>query len=623
MIEVLLGAILFLTHLALPIFHFSSLNYYDFWYFGASLGLSGAFLFKLARERATFKLERFELAVFLAAMVLGFIFVGVRSIWIDEYSQYLATSRLDPYHSLSNGAGIEQQPPLGYVATWLSTHVFGTTILGLRFYSFLCMSLALVYFSRILKKFKVNYWITTIAVIYLMTRSDIFEFYVEGRPYALAIFLSLLTFDYYSDLLYGRRELSCIRLTTFLFFLVSSIGMQAQIFAVALFVSYALLGGSRAWRKVLPCNIVAAALFLPTFLNIVNLSLEVSQFKEKMNWRLFFDNLSEQTHQFLTAIAYAPLTWEIWGLWLVFVIALILKIKRAGFILIVTLSFAVLYLVLYAYYINWTLYLKYFILVVPFLVLMAAIALQVISERVYVVRTRFNRLALGGIGAIYIMIILAGFTRRVELFIDNRVMPWKSVYAYLKEQVQREDTVYFLTFNEASEWSLVKPVGAEFYLDEVKYHLVGEKYIPGSYVTLPNFSRSDRREGEVYLISPYYWSNDHLDDDVMTNLMPALHVSYVDGVRIYRIGKNGQTDNQRLTDFLQNALDYYRDYPWTFSLRMSLIRLYALEGNIEAHERELQSLLEMRQPTRRTLTGMGTNRKEIVDEVIPFLKKLP
>ncbi len=624
MIEVLMGLTLFLAHFTFPFFNFSSLNFYDYCYFSAAIVLGFLFLFKLFKERPSFKVERFELGVFLVTMVVGLLLVNVRSIWIDEYSQYLATSRLDSYHSLSNGAGIEQQPPLGYLITWLSTHLFGTTIIGLRFFSLLSMSLSLIYFSRILKKFNVNRWITTIALVYLMTRVNIFEFFVEGRPYALAIFLSLLVLDYYIDLYYERRTLSCIKLATFLFFLVNSIGMQTQIFAAALFISYALLGGRQAWRKVLGCNILAAILFFPAFLNIVNLSREVSQFKEAMTWQIFLSSLSAKSQVFLNGLTHhVPFAWEIWGLWAIFVVAVTLKIKRAGFILAVTLTFATLYILLYVYFINWTLYLKYYILMVPLLVLMAAIALQSISERVYVVRTRFNKLVLSLISVAYAMIVLTGFARQVELLIDNRVMPWKSVYGYLEERVQKEDTVFFLTFNEAGEWSLVKPVGADFYLDRNKFNLVGEKYIPGSYATLPNFTKSDHRDGRVYLISPYYWSNDHLDDDVMTNLMPSLKVRYVDGVRIYSIDQNGQTDNQRLIEFLQTALNHYRDYPWTFSLRMSLIRLYALEGNKEAHERELKALLSMRQPTRRNLTGMGTDRKEIVSEVSPFLKKLP
>ncbi len=624
MIEIGLSLFLILAHLSFLIVNYSSFNFFDVSYFAGAVGLSGALSYKLLKNRPHFKLEKFELIIFLLTMTLGLLLVGARSIWIDEYSQYLASIRFNQYFSLSNSAGIEQQPPFGYLVSWVASLLFGNTIVGLRFFSLLSMSLALIYISRILRNYSVNRWITCIALVYFMTRVNIFEFFVEGRPYALAIFFSLLTLDYYSDLFHRRRELSCIQLCTYLFFLVNSIGMQAQIFAASLFVAYALLGGALAWRRVLLCNLLAATLFIPTFINIVNLSNQVSQFKDEMTLTSFFEALSIQFKVLLNGLLnHVPFSWEIWALWIVFTLALVFKLKRGGFILVVALAFVSSYLLLYVYFINWTLYLKYYILLVPLMVIMAAIGIGVISERFYVVRTKFNALVLVCISLAYGSILFNGFVRKAELLIDNRVMPWKSVYAFLSSHVKDQDTVYFLTFNEAGEWSLVKPVGANFYLQNKQANLVGEKYIPGSFVTLPDFKKSNKVEGEVYVVSPYYWSNDHLDDEVLIYQIPELEVTYVDGVRIYKIKMNGDTDNQRLITLLQNAVDYYSNFPWTFSLRMSLVRLYALEGNTEAHARELDAMKKMWQPTRRNITGMSTNREGIVREVTPFLKMLP
>lgn len=624
MIELIVSIILCLAHLSFTILHYDSFNIYDLCYFSSATLLSGVWSYRVIQRRPRVVLSRYELGLFVVSMIFGLTVLGVRSIWIDEYSQFRAATLIDYYHSLSNGSGIEQQPPLGYVVSWLAHGLFGDSVFSLRIFSVLCSSLGFVYTSRILKKYQVNRLITSVALIFFITRLQIFDFFVEGRPYALAIFFSLMVLDYYIDLYHRSKTLCCVELASLLFFLVNSIGMQAQIFAASLFLGYAILSGEGAWKNVLKCNILAAILFMPSFINIVKLSEQVSQFKDAMTFSKLFENLVAQSQVMLNGlIIHGPIAWEIWTLLFIFLMGIVFKLKQGRFILLVTTIFTTLFLILYVYFINWTLYLKYFVLLIPLVVIMAAIGLQIISERIYVVRTKFNQAMLGVITLVYSLIILTGFTRQVELFIDNRAMPWKSVYGYLEQVLREQDTVYFLTFNEAGEWSLVKPVGPEFYLKKFKYHLIGEKYIPGSYATLPDYEKSDRRNGDVYLISPFYWSNDHLDDESLISKVGNLEVRYIDGVRIYHMPQNGQTDNERLISLLENALELYGDFSWTFSIRMSLIRLYSIEGNFEARDRELAKFQKFSQPKRRTLTGMTTDREEIIKELIPFLKKIP
>lgn len=624
MIDLIIAAFVVLIHVFFVVAFQYSLNAYDIYYFTVASLLGLIFLVKIIRELKgnQLRIDWYEVSIFITVLVAGLIVIDVRSIWIDEYSQYQGANPISHYYSLSNAAALEQQPPLGYVVTSFFSNILGKNVFGLRLYSILFMALSCVFIKRILGLFRVPLLITCLAIIYFLTRSTIFSFLTEGKPYAIALFFSLWCLYYYLDFLENEDKFSPLKLIYILFFLVCSIGLQSGVFAVALFSAYALLNQKRLALNIFWINLVAALLFVPVFLNIVYWSESMSQFNDSLSLAFFIENFRVLSSRYwLLLLGYGPHVTELLILLTLFVASLLKKQRRYHFILLCLIIFYFFFIVSFIAFINWSLLLKYFVVVLPVLIIALALGANYLYQSLFVIRNRYT--------TVWILVLVAAnaipggiyFDREVDLMLDNRGMPWISIYRFFNRSLSDHDTVYFLTFNEPGEWSMVKPVASEFYMKKNLDQFIGEKFIPNNNLTLPNYSKSEQLAGDIYLVSPIYWSNDHIDDDDLLATFINLEIKYIDGIRVFKLKANQHTKNERLITFYQHIIDKYSEFSWTFTARLSLIYLYSIEKRYHEQDRELEKLLAFQWPTRRSLAGMVIDRSQEVMNLQPFLSR--
>lgn len=626
MIELVLGAIVFLFHFAYLIIYYSSFSFYDTWYFSIAMMLSGLFFYTEFKQRKKIKdwikIDRVEILIFGCVLALGLFFINIRSVWIDEYSQYVSSNPLNDYFSLSRSAALEQQPPFGYLVTSIFTFIFGANVVGLRLSAVIFTSLTCLYLQRVLKLYQVSIPVVAIALCLYLGQSNVFNFLVEGRPYAQALFFSTFFLDYYVRLLKEVEDFSPWKFLFILYFLVCSLGLQTGILALSLFIAYAAFDRGKKSFRLLGYSTLCFILFAPILYQIFHWSDSLSQFKESIGGiDLITHGFSLSKNYWQSLIEYGPRSREVWALIIVFVISFLTSWRRAGFIALAQIILFIQFVFCFLFIINWNMYSKYYVVVTPLLIIGVALGMQFLLDKIFV----FRNVIVNGLLILIVILnlfpIAIHLERTNELFVDNRDMPWKSIYAYFNRVLKEDDTVYFLTFNEPGEWVLTKPVGKEFYVGKEQDQLRGEMFIPKSFFALPSFKADNDTKGTVYLVSSINWSNDHVNGELLTENIPDLDIVHENGVRIFKLAVNDQSDNRRLINFFQTIVDLYPSYSWTYTIRASLIYLYAIEKDYARQERELRKLNEMSWPTRRALTGSWVDREELVKKITPFLSK--
>ena len=625
MFEFLLPLALLICHALYWVVYQHTFLLLDNFYFSVAIALSLAYLICTLRDLKTRDKKSWpwmELALFSILLGIGLYVVDVRSIWIDEYSQYLISKPRSTFFSLTVSAASEQQPPFGYMMTGISTMLLGTSLMGLRFGSVVFMSLATVSLYRLMRDFRISCAIAFLSILLFLTRPLVFDFFTEGKSYALAIFFAVSLMGSYLRLLYQFEKFSFFRFTFYSFFLVSSLSLQTGVMAVALFFAFAFLGNKKVTMRILSANVLAAAFFLPLALNIFYSSKEQDQFKEaqvfsevlhKLSnyFELFWQLLYAQFSSFMSLIFLAPL----------FFLALLLvkeNRKLILFLLASLLIFYVLFILSYGLFINWSFYLKYFFLSFPIIIFFFALSLQYFADR-WIPKRRLHQ----GVFALLIFVnmipALLDFEKVSEVMVDNRRMTWSLIYSYLADNTKSDDTVYFLTFNDPAEWSVVKPVGKEFFEGKIKAFLASERFIPANILSVPAYRREELTKGDVFLISAINWSDDHLSDELLMNSLAHLKIEYWSGARIMILKENGQSQRERLIDLFELIDSHYGNMPWTFTMKVSLAHLYLIEDRREDYLKVVTRMRQMTFSKRLNSTGMEINRSGLVQSLIPFL----
>lgn len=159
---------------------------------------------KLLKERGDWAF----LLLCIAGAALRFYNLGVESIWWDEgFSIWVA--RMGFLRMLKTVAAIDFNPPLYYALLWAWIHLFGDSEAAARSISALfgVLSIAALYFlgRRMFDK-KTG----LLAALFLSISAFQIYYAQEARAFTLELFLAILSFRYFIDLLESRSTTSSV-----------------------------------------------------------------------------------------------------------------------------------------------------------------------------------------------------------------------------------------------------------------------------------------------------------------------------------------------------------------------------------------------------------------------------
>lgn len=616
MLEFLLAIVSLVSHLF--IFRFYK-DLTDYFYFALMISASTILLHlavdKIRRQKI--KIDWKECFVFFVMLGLGLVFHDSKSLWLDEDSQAIFSSR--EFLCLSCSAGLEQQPPLSYVFTSFSLKYFGKSVFSLRFFSLFFFAGSCVYFWRILKFLNVNNVLAFAGLLLYYTNLEIFFFSTEARPYALFLMTSLWCLLNYLKLFEKQETVRPLELWVCLIFLIMSIGLQAQLLATSLFIVYLFLYGRKARRDIFVVHVAAAVLFLPIAFEIYQQSLVMNQFKsfgaslELRQLPQFLEHYSENLLLFSH-----PLILELTiGLGGYFIGCFFMK-RKGRELFYVFLIFSTFFIFTYLGFINWKLLSKYYLISFVLMILAFITGVQLIFERMIPFWSRFVRAALLIVLILRGTFLLLNFEHESMISLDTREIPWKSFYAKLGKKINLSDRFYFYTFVSVGEWNLIGPVAVEYYLEE--------KYLPSfiegnNILKLPNFRRGELVKGSVFIISPQPWTEDTLEPSLLKRVMNNLDVHYLEGVRVFELKQNHQSHSERLADFFTVITDHYGNYSWSASAWFARGEICRMNNDEECFDQSTKGLEDITLPPRLTNSGSILRREDFKREMLETLRR--
>lgn len=609
MLEILFALLILTSHASLLLHYEAILDYY---YISLSVILSILLLYRLLRT-IEWKLCLADALIFSSVSLLGILTLNVKSLWLDEYTQILSSSRI--YYCLTCSSAIEQQTPLSYGLLSFALSVFGKSVFGVRLLSCLFFAGSCVYLKRVLVTLNVSRFLVGLAVVLYIFNLQTYGFFSEVKPYSLFLYCSLWALSLFVNTIYEEHKVKISFLLPALFFLSMSIGLQAQLFLVALVAGHIIHTPRKIKKELVVSSTLALLLSTPIIWNIYQWSQEYNQFYSDYSFN--FSDLYSALKVYLDSSTgfLMILSPEVYLGLALFGIMVFRGNLRTRYLLFTFFVFSLLFFGAYNFLINWKLLTKYHLISLVMVLIAVLSGYSFGYRRLSWAWPRSFKVILAIVVSLRISIYLLNFEQRSHFLIDSRALPWKSFYEDLQELVKNDDVVYFLSLKAIGDWNQTYPIGIRFYIPPGKVKV----YRKSDQTNLPLYENTLETKGDILIVSAQKWSSDTIDDELLSKRIKSLSVHYISGIRVFKLNADGRSRNERLIDFFSKTLDIYGQFSWSAPLWASLAQMYKLTSNREAHQETLKKFSQLYLPLRKNEDGAVVDRQAVLRDLIDGL----
>ncbi len=552
-----------------------------------------------------------EALFFTLALSFGLLFYDQRSVWLDEYTQAQYAGEF--WKCLSCGAALEQQPPLSYALTAVSLNLFGDTVYAIRLPSLIFLAGSVAVFWRLLGFALESKYLRLLGMILYIFNAHIFYYMTEARPYALFLCLGLMFIESVYRYWQSAQAREAYKMSALAGLTLMSIGLQAEVLVGAPLLIFLMTGQHHRLRTIFLMQVFSGLLFLPLLILITLKSFELQQFNSDYPGGYLLHLFDTGKNYLQGAIHsyrhfYPDLLLAGAGLFM----ALTHKNKSAQFWAALLTSFSLIFIFTFATFINWNLLYKYFIIIIPMMIVCLLIGFETLVKFLIdhlggrLLRPLKYMIALLFCYKIFSYLLL--FESRARPFADTAAIRWREVYAELTPELMVEDRVYTLGLNQLGEWGLARAIGVEFYAGKKFWQFLSSP----TRRSVLSFEFDEERSGSVFLIMPRTWSSDTLYASSEVFASSDVVLRHFGGERVVELVDNGQTRHERLVAFFESIASRYGNQPWALNVWASLAKLYEVAARGDDQLRALNQIVALPPPVGASVTGSSLNYQKLL-----------
>ena len=223
----------------------SELDFYGIYFYAIFALIFLVLFFFPVVESASVKIPKnvYQRYVIIAVLFILFTLIKIYfNSWVphreDELYQLVGVRDFNPITT----AFKQQHPPLSYIFSAAGERLFGTSMLGLRFFNHIISSFLFVQFFLVLKVFKLSNIRAIVSTFLFFLTPFVFNYSIESRPYSLGLLLGcFFIIELFLNLLFFKNlSLTVARIAAAATLLLMAIGFQAPIF-ICTAASYLIL----------------------------------------------------------------------------------------------------------------------------------------------------------------------------------------------------------------------------------------------------------------------------------------------------------------------------------------------------------------------------------------------
>lgn len=463
MLMILLLSLSFLYYF----FFNSDFAFFDYYLFIIVALISYIFLKYSKREKEGIDLSHI--------MILSFVYFVPRilklpemEIWLDEYSQFRSTQAIHESGILEK-AFFDSQPPFEYIFTLVSVSLFGFKAWAIKFFPLLWgffSGLCILKLGRILEVPKRT---SLIASCLWLSHPLLVGYHLEGRPYSLGLFTSLLCLVTYMRYRKGPSRVNLYVLFGSNLLALFSLGLQPAVFLFAL-TPWLLffLKSKKEKGEFLLCQSLSALASLPLYYFLVtkNGSNHFSKFEQ--GWASYWQTIMRMKEEVFLLFSQSPFFWllilalMVWGwrnLRSLNTQASKGEIKEAIQSFLPFVIFLFCYAFIYIFLINWNFHLRYILLLFSLIVLPLLLFLRKGSPGKIPLVLSWLVIVL-----INVMTVKTALVDRYYFFGRKE---WKNTIEFLNKEMRSSDQVALLNFCPERNYIRSKIIAKEFYANDI------------------------------------------------------------------------------------------------------------------------------------------------------------
>ena len=415
-----------------------------------------------------------------------------RGIWVDEYTQFKASTSINDISTIIDRAAYEHQPAYSYVLSHLSYKVFGNHEIAVRLFaicSFLATLLLLPIIIAITYK---NKFYTFLAALILLSLTQLKFFSIEARPFILICLFAILYILSVKEAHAHKGSILSLCSTTFLLAMTSSIQTVLLPISISLVILIQNLRSFKTIKRVILPQILAAIIMIPFIVVIYNASVATENIKNSISLAEYLGSLKHISVTYLKDIFL-----ESWLLCLGIILSIISIPSRKKLTLTRSIiPFLVIMFLFFTYYINWNFYTRYLILLNVLVLFSLFEILEASSKK---------------LSYFIIVLVLVAVTRDLYSFkaiSSSRFqasIKTRELHQYLNANASNNDFAIMLNFNNIGYWRAHSFFSKEIYAKHSSVNYIETGFGADSVPLIPQ-DKFTKDSSNVFIIQRMNWN---------------------------------------------------------------------------------------------------------------------
>lgn len=530
--------------------------------------------FKVKKTSVTMTPRKFKenydfILVFLAILVVRFLYLQDRSIWLDENAQGIASVT---NYFVSGGAG-HHQPPSDFVFTRVGVLLSGFRDWGLRFHSALFSSLAAASLYFFIKRYARSAVLALGLSALFAFHFVVVKFGFEARPISHGLFLEILFLMGFFSVL-KEPETSFLAdkswfLTLLTFLYLCSLGMQ-PVFVVAGVLVFCFFYGrfhSNVVHRTLHPLVYGLLAYLP--LQFATYKLADPRFTKVGLFSMeAFLNQIPLIHYEMVSTFVKPFLYTCVALSVLYVLFAaykrILKIGPDLFFAFTALFFTIVLMAYFESHIAWFLNDYYLVSIFPLSIMALAVSFRQIQDPISWGAKSLWALAVAVVLACSWSYSWAPFHKFSEVYIQNDM---KGAFDVVARDATQKPIILSLCFHQEKGWCAPFLIAEKYYtLQNAGLDIAIGKNSVDLLRSVPHLTQL----GDIYFFYYTSWSG-----PAPQEIPNDKKIATLSGVEVYKIA-GGDKVYENILSFLKPAFDA--------SLKKGRLHSFALDYILFAYD---------------------------------------
>jgi len=415
-----------------------------------------------------------------------------RGIWVDEYTQFKASTSINNISTIIDRAAYEHQPAYSYVFSHLSYKLFGNHEIAVRLFAICSFLATLFLFPIIIAIIYKNKLYTFLAALTLLSLTQLKFFSIEARPFILICLFAILYILSLKEARGHKGPILSLCSTTFLLAMTSSIQTVLLPISITLVMLVQSIRNLKAIKRILLPQILAAIIMIPFIVVIYKASVATDNIKDSISLAEYLSSLKHISVAYLKDIFL-----ESWLLCLGIILSITSIPSRKK--LTITRSivpFLVIMFLFFTYYINWNFYTRYLILLNILILFSLFEILKASSKK---------------LSYLVIMLVLIAVTRDLYSFKTisssrfQASIKTRELHQYLNINASNNDFVIMLNFNNIGHWRAHSFFSKEIYAKNSSVNYIETGFGAGSVPLIPK-DKFTKESSKVFIIQRMNWN---------------------------------------------------------------------------------------------------------------------